>query len=1621
MVCLTLPVCGRFVLLLQLVVFFVTVEHTSSAIGSLPKIVTGRSGYALYMDARKPISVQGIWNAATMPGKDFTLELTVKIVDPHHGLHLFSYAAFDTRPDIPFDNANALVIRGGGSVLWFCPQLCNSCRASTHAECGLDAFVWKTYTMQYELDADSKGLFSLYVDGEPVITKDPMRASGVLPSGGCIVLGTDQDSLCGGFSPTDAFTGMIDEVRLWGGLLTADEIKSTHRRAVDYSGDALLRMAWLFESPDVATVADDSGNSNVANAGTIGSLNGQYSYSTTLQPATPVKPRWVAPKGGTSLIGSGLEIMECLNGETITVELIADSIVQTAMTLSIISLPGLGTISQFDGSAISSVPTPVTETTATTKASPSSLQAVWKIKYTGGNGLAGNAVDSFTYQVADGINTATGTVKIHTRSVPTPESITVEVNEDSPVAVALGTVSFIGEPVTVKINSLPDKGKLYHINETASGFASYATIEKTPIWWQGEEIQTVPYSVSNRQGSVVYVPDVDGFSVFGATSNIHTLFIYSFETAGIVSSNATVSIKVISQNDPPTLASPSVYNATVYRHPTQQPIEIKLESADVDKDQSVYLKANLSNPFYYVSKWPEFGDLIDSSGNVIPNLEVISNFQYGYKIKNASSHFTFCGVSCYFDYGLCKDSCTDRRYMAEQILGLPDVYPTLANSPQNWAPIREDLSFVEIELESSFFLTGLSIFETLNPGTITFVGSSPVYDGLNTKWSTVWAGDVDFSVPLSKPREFSPPLCPPLNFTKFIRIETKTKSKPGDTHFDAIRASGLVSSPHGLLKDGKLYYRPAKGVLPDSGNPINVGVRINDCAALSKEYPISIFLRIENSTDVGSLESFSTIPRPIDSSGTRAYLTMNAWNSVEFDVSSVVVRITQAGNSSVTLSVLYSSPSGVLWKASGGTNSTSSRAASNTVPGELFLPSSSETDVFVKFLARANNYTVVVETNFNADKASEEGLTMLEIALITAACFTALVVVFLIVVCYLKRKYERQRSRSMPWKIELNDLSIIKDEFESSSGISSLISESSWPSSTKDCPSVGLGRLSDVAILEQKVKNETETSVKHNGKYKGEKVLIKHLPSVNIILTFQLMEELYLRYTTRDSNLAIFVGAYFESCPSPRNLLVTQFYSKGALIDTVNNDKFNFELRCKVSILMDILNGLRALWKSEICVHGNLKSSNCLIDDRWSVKLSNFGLASLRNTESITRSLENEHKARKLFWTAPEYLIIESRDPLVVGTVPINKRKHAGDLFSFGVIISELLNEDIPYGGLEEKETFDVLLGIAEMSIVPVAGKGAGKGNVKLEDDNTILNDLVNIMNWCTNSNPAQRTSVHIKKILARHQGGKNITDNMAMMLEQYSRNLEHLIDEKTKDLALEKELTERLLCEMLPVSIAKKLKLGKAVEPETFECVTIFFSDIVGFTSIASQSTPIEIVNLLNKIYTQCDTIISSCDVYKVETIGDAYMVVSGLPMRNGDRHAGEIASMALLLLSSIPSIKPDHLDAQLQIRIGINSGPCAAGVVGITMPRYCLFGDTVNVASRMESSGLALHIQISESTKLLLDSLSDEYLVEGRGEIEIKGKGMMNTWWLVGKKGGDFKLPDRKKTLSLSEHNMK
>ncbi|VDI26455.1 guanylate cyclase soluble subunit beta, partial [Mytilus galloprovincialis] len=186
-----------------------------------------------------------------------------------------------------------------------------------------------------------------------------------------------------------------------------------------------------------------------------------------------------------------------------------------------------------------------------------------------------------------------------------------------------------------------------------------------------------------------------------------------------------------------------------------------------------------------------------------------------------------------------------------------------------------------------------------------------------------------------------------------------------------------------------------------------------------------------------------------------------------------------------------------------------------------------------------------------------------------------------------------------------------------------------------------------------------------------------------------------------------------------------------------------------------------------------------------------------------------------------------------------------------------------------------------------------------------------------------------------------------------------------SKALENEQKKTEELLSQMLPKKIADDLKNGRQVKAEKFESATILFTDIVTFTNIASACPPMDIVNLLNELYNRFDQ--KTNEVYKVETIGDAYMVVSGVPDKT-DRHAQPVADFAMEIVEEASKVRSPITGQPIQIRVGIHSGPVVAGVVGKKMPRYCLFGDTVNTASRMESHGVPGRIHMSGSTAKVL-----------------------------------------------------
>ncbi|MFB2969597.1 adenylate/guanylate cyclase domain-containing protein [Aerosakkonema sp. BLCC-F183] len=214
-------------------------------------------------------------------------------------------------------------------------------------------------------------------------------------------------------------------------------------------------------------------------------------------------------------------------------------------------------------------------------------------------------------------------------------------------------------------------------------------------------------------------------------------------------------------------------------------------------------------------------------------------------------------------------------------------------------------------------------------------------------------------------------------------------------------------------------------------------------------------------------------------------------------------------------------------------------------------------------------------------------------------------------------------------------------------------------------------------------------------------------------------------------------------------------------------------------------------------------------------------------------------------------------------------------------------------------------------------------------------------------------------------------------------------------ELRYQQEQTERLLLNILPQPIAERLKQEQSTIAENFGDVTVMFADIVGFTELSSLISPTELVEMLNIIFSKFDQLAEKHNLEKIKTIGDAYMVVGGLPVPRSD-HAIAIAEMALDMQAALIQFSAST-GKLFQMRIGINTGSVVAGVIGTKKFIYDLWGDTVNIASRMESHSLPGQIQVTEAT---YEYLCDRYLLEKRSEILVKGKGKMTTYFLVGRK---------------------
>ncbi len=489
--------------------------------------------------------------------------------------------------------------------------------------------------------------------------------------------------------------------------------------------------------------------------------------------------------------------------------------------------------------------------------------------------------------------------------------------------------------------------------------------------------------------------------------------------------------------------------------------------------------------------------------------------------------------------------------------------------------------------------------------------------------------------------------------------------------------------------------------------------------------------------------------------------------------------------------------------------------------------------------------------------------------------------------------------------------------------------------------------------------------------YEDQKIIIKYLSHESVDIENQnvLRDVKQMRVLTHAN-----VNCFIAICPdSPNACILMAYASHGRLQDIIADKESRLSYEFKVSFILDIACGMWYLHQSLVEVHGHLTSANCVVDNRWTCKVTGHGLKYIRHKYGRQCALK---QPAKLLWTAPELL----------DAIDISSYTQKGDVYSFAIISQEVFLNDVPYAANQPYLGPDDIINRVR----------SGRHRPALPEDvcspkwSSLIQDC---WNQVTDQRPTFNDILYRINSIHRHKT-MLLVDNMIKRLEKHTQNLEERVAQRAMELRDEKVKVDVLLRELLPGSVAEQLSAGIKVQPETFANVTIFFSDIVGFTRISALSTPLQIVAMLNSMYSLFDDIAHHYDVYKVATIGDAYMVASGVPLRNGDEHAAEVCHFALGLLDAIQDFPIPHLpNKQLQMRSGIHSGSCVAGVAGIKMPRYLLFGDTVDIAAKMESGGEAMKIHISETSERLVRKI---FNIQPRGTLQMKGNQTFNTFWL-------------------------
>jgi cysteine-rich repeat protein len=438
----------------------------------------------------------------------------------------------------------------------------------------------------------------------------------------------------------------------------------------------------------------------------------------------------------------------------------------------------------------------------------------------------------------------------------------------------------------------------------------------------------------------------------------------------------------------------------------------------------------------------------------------------------------------------------------------------------------------------------------------------------------------------------------------------------------------------------------------------------------------------------------------------------------------------------------------------------------------------------------------------------------------------------------------------------------------------------------------------------------------------------------------EFVSEMRSAHQMRHPCLTAVVGAVIDDLAYP--LLVSEMMELGSLYDFLQNSTIQIEPEVMKPLLHDIVQGMIYLHaRDPPLIHGDLKSANVLLGTRMNAKLTDYA-----HKRAIVDPSGASQKSvfGTPFFLAPELIANET------------EQTTSSDVYAFGIQLYEIFSRKNPYEGLDPRH---VLREVADRE---------RETEFRPPQPFECPPEIWSLMKKCWNKDADERPSfVNIQSILNPMDVNNWPGANKALQGKE-------------------------VLYDVFPAHVAEALIAGREVEPERKECVSLFFSDIVGFTNIVSNLDPTMVSELLNRLYTKFDRLAHQHDVFKVETIGDAYVAVTNLVKDQPD-HAARMANFAKAAVEEARQTLVDENDlskGHIKIRVGLNCGPIVANVVGTRNKRYCLFGDSMNVTSRMETASEPYRIHASREAAELIRKQDSSIPIMNRGVQNIKGKGM-------------------------------